>query len=276
MFKKLIVVAVVGGLSVAALGKTRLGSYVRTEIRGLREAAEDQIPPEKEIARLRDEVSRIDQDQRKVVKQKVALEQERDELLDRKTAIEKNLPGMRDRMNARADVLRSAEDRAKAGEKNVTVAFRDERAVPVVEAKNRLEALVNEVVTAEKELGRIDTKVASLSRIVGKLDAQQVAMKKAKTTLDADIDELQAQLLDLQTAQMESKYATDDGTRSAHVKESIAKMRKKLDLQKRELAALQGISPDSAGKSVDEILAPATKTGTAVSTPATMPKASDE
>src|SRR5436305_4012864 len=117
MIKKLIVVAVVGGLAVAAINKTRFGSYVRTEIRGLREAAEDQIPPDKEIARLRDEVNRIDQDMRKVVKQKVALEQERDELLDRKAAIEKNLPGMRDRMTARAEVLRSAEDRAKAGEK---------------------------------------------------------------------------------------------------------------------------------------------------------------
>jgi len=275
MFKKLIVVAVVGGLAVAAINKTRLGSYVRTEIRGLREAAEDQIPPEKEIARLRDEVGRIDQDMRKIVKQKVALEQERDQLLDRKTAIEKNLPGMRDRMNARADVLRSAEDRAKAGEKNVTVAFRDERAVPVVEAKNRLEALVNEVVTAEKELGRIDTKVASLSRIIGKLDTQQVAMKKAKIDLDADIDELQGLLLDLQTAQMESKYATDDGTRTDRIKEAAGKLRKKFDLQKRELAALQGISPESAGKSVDEILAPATKGGVA-STPATMPKASEQ
>jgi len=147
--------------------------------------------------------------------------------------------------------------------------------VPLAEAKSRLEAQVNEVVTAEKELGRIDIKVASLSRIIGKLDTQQVAMKKAKTDLDADIDELQGMLLDLQTAQMESKYATDDGTRTARIKEASAKLRKKFDLQKRELAALQGISPESAGKSVDEILAPANKTGVAVSAP-TMPKAIDE
>jgi len=270
MIKKLIVVAVVGGLAVAAINKTRLGSYVRAEIRGLREAAEDQIPPEKEIARLRDEVGKIDQDLRKVVKQKVALEQERDELLDRKIAIEKNLPGMRERMNARADVVRSADNRVKEGEKNVLVVFRDERAVPVLEAKNRLQSQVDEVVTAEKELGRIDTKVASLNRIIGKLD------KRAKTDLDADIDELQGLLLDLQTAQMESKYSTDDGTRAARIKEAASKLRKKFDLQKRELAALQGISPETAGKSVDDILAPANKSGTAVSTPATMPKATDE
>ncbi len=266
MFKKLIVVAVVGGLAVAALGKSRLGSYVRSEIRSLRESAEDQIPPEKEIARLRDEVGKIDQDLRKVVKQKVALEQERDELLDRKTAIEKNLPGMRDRMNARADVVRSAEDRARGGEKNVSVVFREERAVPLLEAKNRLETQVNEVVAAEKELTRIDTKVASLSRIIGKLDTQQVAMKKAKTELDAAVDDLQAELLDLQTQQLESKYATDD-TRTSRIKEAIAKQRKKIDLQKRELAALQGVSDDVAGKSVDEILAPATKSGDAISAP---------
>ena len=53
MIKKLIVVAVVGGLAVAALKGTKWASYVRSEVKSWRDAAEDSVPPEKEIARLR-------------------------------------------------------------------------------------------------------------------------------------------------------------------------------------------------------------------------------
>jgi hypothetical protein len=68
MIKKLILMAVVGGIAVAALKGTRVGSFVRSEVRSLREAAEEQVPPEREIARLRAEVRNLDQDHVKVVK----------------------------------------------------------------------------------------------------------------------------------------------------------------------------------------------------------------
>ena len=52
MFKKMILVAVVGALAVAAFKSTKVGTYVRNEIRGLQEAAEDEIPLEKRVAML--------------------------------------------------------------------------------------------------------------------------------------------------------------------------------------------------------------------------------
>ncbi|MBY0513071.1 MAG: hypothetical protein K2P78_04070 [Gemmataceae bacterium] len=275
MIKKLIVVAVVGGLAVAALGKSRLGSYIRTELKSLREQAEDQIPPEKEIARLREEVGLIDKDIRKVVKDQVAREQERDELVARKKVLEKNLPGMKDRLVARAALVESGEERAKGGEKDVTVQFSpDERAVSLREAKIKLEVWVSEVATAEKELAHIDAKVASLNRVIAKLEAQQTAMKKAKGDLEGAINELEEDVLALQIQQMESKYQTDD-TRTARIKAAIEKQRMRIDLQKRELAKLQGVSDDAGGKSVKEIMAPVTGTKTETAAPAAMPKASD-
>lgn len=277
MIKKLIVVALVGGLAMAALGKSRLGSYLRSEIKSLRQQAEEQIPPEKEISRLRDEVNLIDKDIKKVVKEQVAKEQERDELLARKRLLEKNLPGMRDRLMARAAVVESAEERARAGEADVTVQFSpDERPISLRNAKIKLEVWVGEVAAAEKELAHLDTKIASLNRIILKLDEQQTAMKKAKSDLDAAIDELQEDVLALQIQQMESKYQTDD-TRTARIKEAIEKQRKRIDLQRRELAKLQGTGDDAASKSVKEIMAPVAKPGKteATTTPTAMPRASE-
>src|SRR6266568_249524 len=62
MIKKLIVVAVVGGLAVAAVKGTKWASYVRSEVCSWRQAAEDAVPPETEIARLRGEVKNLDED----------------------------------------------------------------------------------------------------------------------------------------------------------------------------------------------------------------------
>src|SRR5262245_25882920 len=202
MIKKLIVVAVVGGLAVAAVSKSRIGSYLRTEWKCLREAAEEQIPPEKEIARLRDEVSRIDTDIKKVVKEQVKLEQERDELIAKKKLLEKNLPGMRDRLNSRAAMVRSAEQQEKAGEKGVTLQFSpDDRAVSVPAAKMKLEGWVQELAASEKELKVLDQKIDSLNRIIGKLEEKRLAMTRAKDELERSIDELQEELLALQIQQ---------------------------------------------------------------------------
>lgn len=281
MIKKLLVLAIVGGAVVFVVGKSRVGSYIRSEIKALREAAEDQVPPEKEIELLRDEVSRIDTDIKKVVKEQVAREQERDELVARKALLTKNLPGMRDRLQGMADKVRSAESRS-ATETDVTVQFApEEKPVNVGEAKVRLAAEVQKVSAAEKELGHLTTKIESLNRIIKKLDDQKVAMQRAKDELNTAVDELEDELLDLKVQQLESKYSTDD-TRVTKIKERTAKLKKRLDLQKRELAKLQGVEAGVAAKSVDEIMAPvnnpSAKPVGAVSennAPATMPYANN-
>jgi chromosome segregation ATPase len=282
MIKKLIVVAVVGGLAVAAVSKTKFWSHIRSEVKSWREAAEEQIPPEKEIARLREEVKYLDADIKKVVKEQAKLEQERDEMVARKKTLEKNLPGMRERLAARAGVAESAEQRAKAGEKDVTVQFGpDDKPISLTAAKVKLSAWVEELVAAEKEVEHLTKQIESRNRIIAKLDEKQAAMKKAKGELESAIDDLEEQLLDLQIQQTESKYQTDD-TRLSRIKQDIEKQRKRIDLQKRELAKMQGEGSDAATKSVKEITGPAFKTDTSAAataptaaTPPTMPRASD-
>ena len=100
-------------------------------------------------------------------------------------------------------------------------------------------------------------------------------MTRLKTDLDSAIDGLEEEVQALKLAQMESKYQTDD-TRVAHIKEAIAKQKKRLDVQRRELALLQDVmvpATTTPSESVDEIMAPlnGAKGGKAD----TLPKAGD-
>src|SRR5207248_2939626 len=69
MLKKLVIVGVIGFVAATALGGTKLASYIRSEIREARQRAEDSIPPEKELARLRNELKGLDKDTMTVVDQ---------------------------------------------------------------------------------------------------------------------------------------------------------------------------------------------------------------
>lgn len=69
MFKKMILVAVVGGLAVAAFKGTRFASYVRHEIKGLRDAADDSIPLEKRVVLLEEGVNKLDRHVLKKIKE---------------------------------------------------------------------------------------------------------------------------------------------------------------------------------------------------------------
>ena len=62
MLKKMVVLGVIGFVAVSALGGTKIASYIRSEIREARDRAENNIPPEKEIARLRNELKLLDKD----------------------------------------------------------------------------------------------------------------------------------------------------------------------------------------------------------------------
>src|SRR4051812_13402815 len=69
MLKKMVLLAVVGFVAVTVLAGTKIGSYVRSEIREARKHAEDSIPPEKEITRLRNEVKLLERGKMTVINQ---------------------------------------------------------------------------------------------------------------------------------------------------------------------------------------------------------------
>jgi chromosome segregation ATPase len=257
MIKKLLVVAVVGGLAVAAVKGTKWASYVRSEVKTWREAAEDAVPPETEIARLRGEVKMLDEDTIKIVKQLARLQSDQADLGGREKALETKKSDVAGKIKMQEVALRAGEQKAKAGETPVFVVFGEQKYSLEV-AKRKLKETVRDYTDYDRELTHVRQKLDVQQRIVDKLEKQRLEMNRLKTDLDSAIDGLEAQVQDLKLQQMESKYQTDD-TRLAQIKESIAKVNKRLDIQRRELSMLQDSVPSSNAaptESVDEILAP--------------------
>jgi len=258
MIKKLLVVAVVGGLAVAAFKGTKWASYVRTEVKSWREAAEDQVSPEIEINRLRGEVKNLDEDTIKIVKQLARLQSDQADLAVREKTLTAKKSQVGELMAAREAAMRSAEAKVKAGESNVKVTF-GEQEYSLANGLLRLKETVRDYKDVEKELAHVRLKTDTQQRIIDKLDRQRLEMNRLKTDLDVAIDGLEEEVQALKLQQMESKYQTDD-TRVAQIKESIAKQKKRLDVQRRELNLLQdSVTPSlSTTESVDDIMAPVT------------------
>jgi chromosome segregation ATPase len=259
MIKKLILMAVVGGIAVAALRGTRIGSYVRSEIKAVRDTVEEQVPPEREIARLRAEVRNLDQDHVKVVKQLARLQSDQADTRQRVAELEKRKGEVAEVMRARETAVRAAEARAKGGEVNVSVTLGDQ-SMSLESGRARLKDSVQSYVDLDQNLSRTRAKLASQGRIVEQLERQRAAFGRMKADLDAAIDTLEEEVHALNLQQMESRYQTD-GTRAAQIKEALAAAKKRLDVQRRELALLQDADgrPAAAAESVDEIMAPVTK-----------------
>ncbi len=271
MIKKLILMAVVGGIAVAALKGTRVGSYVRSEVRSLSETVEEQVPPEREIARLRAEVRNLDQDHVKVVKQLARLQSDQADTRLRVADLEKRKSEVAEVMRARESAVRAAEAKAKAGEVAVSVVLGDQ-SVSLDAGRIRLKDSVQTYVDIDQNLTRTRAKLDSQGRIVEQLERQRAAFGRLKADLDAAIDSLEVEVHALNLQQMESRYQTD-GTRAAQIKEAIAATKKRLDVQRRELALLQDTDgrPAASAETVDEIMAPVTHSRTTA--PAVVPAA---
>ncbi|MBX9625989.1 MAG: hypothetical protein K2X82_19480 [Gemmataceae bacterium] len=257
MFKKMILVAVVGGLAVAAFKGTRMASYVRNEIKSIREAAEDQIAPDQEIARLRGEVKLLDDDGLKLVKQLARLQSDQADLTARQKTLEANRKAAATRKDTLATEAKAAEDKAKAGEQQVAVVFETSR-YSLDTAKQKLKDMVLTEKNLAKELTMVAGKIDGQQRIIDKLEQQRLAMGRLKADLEFAIDKLEVEYQDVKLQQMESKVQTDD-TRAAQIKAGIAELSKKFDIQRRTLTMLQdGQTPAGVpvvAETVEEILA---------------------
>jgi hypothetical protein len=65
MLKKLVILGIVSFVAVSVVKGSKLGSYIRSEIESLKARAQANVPPEKEIARLRSEIKQFDKADRR-------------------------------------------------------------------------------------------------------------------------------------------------------------------------------------------------------------------
>jgi chromosome segregation ATPase len=220
MLKKLVILGVIGFVAVTALGGTKLASYIRSEINEARKRAEDSIPPEKEIQRLRSEIKLLEKDTLTVInelaKQRVAvndLQSQTDELASKQSK-DKEL------LTARIDALEKADKTAQPDQPASFVTF-GTRTLNITDAKVELDAATKRYATNQKSLESMQALLANRIKVRDALEKQLETMKAQKAELTAAVDAMEAELAVLKLQQMESKYQTDD-TRMAKIKETSA------------------------------------------------------
>ena len=248
MLKKMVILGVVGFVAVSALGGTKLASYIRSELREARERAEANIPPEKEISRLRNELKLLDKDIVTVInelaKQRVAVNDLQSQTEDLAVKQKASLADLK----TRGEAIKAAEGHVTFGNKTVNV----------TEARNDLERDANRYKNNQKSLENMQLLLANRIKVRDSLEKQLEAMKVQKGELTAAVDNMEAELARLKLEQMESKYQTDD-TRLAKIKEDLRNLKTKVDVEREKLKLMPAAhdstpTTPTATKSVDDIL----------------------
>ncbi|MGL6097607.1 MAG: hypothetical protein ACRC7O_17635 [Fimbriiglobus sp.] len=256
MLKKLLLVAVVAAVAWVGFKTTKLAGYARNEAHSLRDWADDQVPVEKKIAAMRTDVAGLDRD----------VETVKDELA-REIVDVRELTTQVGEFRAQLETEKKAVAQRGADLKDATEKVSVGRTVPAVsEAKERLQRDVNIVVKRQSQLATMETTLGHRERIRETLEKQLDGMLKQKQELKAEIDAVEAEFKAVQLAQIESKHQRDD-SRLAGVKENLAALKKKMEVEREKLKLSPRVHEDTTGataKSVEEILAPlTTKTKTA-------------
>ncbi len=256
MLKKMVILGVIGFVAVSALGGTKVASYIRSEIRSARESAENNIPPEKEIARLRNELKLLDKDIMSVVNQLAKERVDVNQLREKTDELTAKQNKDKELLNGRAAAIKTAEA-SQTGEQHVSFG---NRKLSLDAAKAELEDGVKRFAANQKSLDSMDATLALRIKNRDVLEKQLEVLKNQKTELAVAIDAMESELAALKLQQMESKYQTDD-TRLAKIKEDLRKLKTKVEVEREKLklmpAALDApAAPSTSGKSVDDIMAP--------------------
>ncbi|MCS6866023.1 MAG: hypothetical protein RMJ56_02175 [Gemmataceae bacterium] len=250
MLKKMVILAVIGFVGVTVLAGTKIGSYIRSEFQEARKRVEDNIAPEKEIARLRNEIKLLDKDILKIVellaKERVDVQQLEAQVKELAARQEKD----KALLTSRAEAIKNATEFVMFGNRKVRIDA----------AKAELQEGVNRYTAAQKALDAMEQTLAQRIKNRDLLEKQLETLKDQKETLKVAVDGMEAELNALKLQQMESKYQTDD-TRLAKIKEDLKKLQTRVDVEREKLKLMPKVfeapaTSDISGKSVDDIIAP--------------------
>lgn len=248
LLKKLILVGAVAGVTVVAVKNTRVGGHVRHEAEQAMAWAESQVPVEKKIAKLRKDVSFLNKDISKTA-DSLAKEIVDCRLLTEKVGEERLALG-----KEKAALLA----RGKAIEDGLKVGATD-KAPPAADAKDRLKTDVTRFKTREQQVAGLEKALETRERIKTTLEGQLRTLQTQKAALEAAIGTAEAKYKELQLAQMESRFQTDD-TRLARIKEDLRNLNRLLDIEAEKLKLEPTVheegKPAGDSQSVSDILSP--------------------
>jgi len=247
MFKKVLIVGAAGLLIAAVLTQTKVGKYLSHKWDQAEEHFDSKIPPDEELARIKKDVASLDKD---IDKAKGALAFEnvevgelRDKVSDLRTRTDKS----RTSVEARGRMVKEATDTKFVKWDGQPIDFKKAKELLADEVR-RHNAIEKEFKANEKMLT-----VREQTRTMAEQHLQALITEKAQ--LESEVVDLDALIKQVKIEQVQSKYQ-NDGTRMAQVKEDLAKLKKRVKIQREKLDLSKKWDPNSAeNKTVDEILA---------------------
>jgi hypothetical protein len=247
MCKKIAIVGAAGLLIAAVLTQTHVGSYLRHHLDRADKYLESQVPPEEEVARIKAEVASLDKD---IDRARGSVAEERVEAKLAKIRVEEKRTQV---ANSRAAVDALAKTIKESGSAKL-IKF-DTREMPFDRAKEMLQSKVTAHKALEGELKSWETMVAVRERTRDLAEEHLQALVTQKTELERAVTELEADIKVARIEQVKSKYQ-NDGTRMAEIKDSVAKLQKRIAVMREKLDLAKKYDASSVeNKSVDEIMA---------------------
>jgi chromosome segregation ATPase len=221
MFKKMIVVAVVGGLAVAAIKGTRWASYIRTELNSLRESAEEEIPLDKQLAMLEDGVKRLDRTILSKINEVAKAQAEAGDLDKQVVDLQARQNEKKVKLSEWLTAIKTANGQfVKVGDKSFA-----KSAVEADLDRDFKQWELNNVTLEKLKIAR-DAHLQNATILKEQLDALVAQQKQ----VGAEVQALKAELQQLRLKQIKSKVQSDNSD-LARLKEDLRKLRVKVDAQ---------------------------------------------
>jgi peptidoglycan hydrolase CwlO-like protein len=230
MCKKLgiaFVAVLVGVVALRAMPWT--GSHVRLWFKELRESVRKEVKPEREIARLKMEVQRLEVD---IKKQRSAIAEAADDFEDHKRAVAK-LEAELSKKGERVLTLR--EDLKKAEKDGTTFLVYGGNRYDKATVKADLEDTFRAYTALEKRIDAEKKMLKAREFSLTKAREQYNALVNARDELSAELIELEAQLKSVRAAQTQNKTYFDS-SKLGRIKEDLEKAKKRVRIMEREAA----------------------------------------
>jgi len=247
MFKKFAIVGAAGLLTAAVLTQTTFGTYLRAKVCKVDDHFASKISADDEIRSIKKEVANLDKD---IDKARSSVAEERVEAKFLKTRVEEK--------KVLAEQTRtSVEKRGSMMKEASATKFVkwDGREVGYDRAKELLQAQVIACRNVENDLKSTEKMFAVRERTRDLAEQHLQALISQKSELESAVVELEADIKLAKIEQVQSKYQ-NDGTRMAEVKDSLTKLRKRIEIQRAKLELSKQYNGSSVeNKSVEEILA---------------------
>jgi len=250
MLRKIGFLTLMAAAGLFILSQTRVGSYGGTAWKKVRNATKNQIPIEFEIERLRHEVAQLQPDMKNqlsgIAEEMVAVQNLREEIDSTKTSLSKQ-----------KEILRAMADDLKRG--ITPVSYSTGRPYSATYAREKLDRDLAGCKRCEQEVKNKEQLLEAKERALDAARERLASVKGQQKDLEVAIAGLEADLRTVRLAQTRSKFEFDD-SRLAHIKQSLADLKTRLQVEKKTSELYGDFANDAApasepkAKSSDQVI----------------------